>query len=265
MQWDNQIELAHSRCKVTPMSTQERPLLEARAPSKSHGKQCNNNARDKCADEDEGHLRVQMDAADLLSLLRHRYHRLCLLRDDKARGSLTDHLFDTLDIVAHDPALQSCIKVIEGRHSPVTFGFAQHLVGATPELEPACCTPICAPTIAHNPVFYARGRLSPSSDLHHVVDLGFIVDLVRDVNALMLQCILLVVKHEIVISGERTRNRPASIDLLHHGGLAGDIAVAADTVPDPLLHREASIFSGEAIATNILWRATHVFRLVGHA
>mmetsp|Transcript_76933 Transcript_76933/g.243104 ORF Transcript_76933/g.243104 Transcript_76933/m.243104 type:complete len:330 (+) Transcript_76933:461-1450(+) len=166
---------------------------------------------------------------------------------------------------AQDAALQHPVEVVEGRHGPVALRLAEHLVHAAAELQPPRRPPVRPPAVPDHPVLEARGRLAPAGHLHHVVDLVLGEDLVRDVHPFVLLHILAVVEHELIVRGERACDGPASVDLLHHRDLSGQVAIRADPVPGPILHREAALLPGVAIAAHGVRRAAHIPRLIRHA
>mmetsp|Transcript_76934 Transcript_76934/g.243107 ORF Transcript_76934/g.243107 Transcript_76934/m.243107 type:complete len:330 (+) Transcript_76934:461-1450(+) len=166
---------------------------------------------------------------------------------------------------AQDAALQHPVEVVEGRHGPVALRLAEHLVHAAAELQPPRRPPVRPPAVPDHPVLEARGRLAPAGHLHHVVDLVLGEDLVRDVDPLVPLHVPAVVEHELLVRGEGAGDGPPRVDLPHHRGLAGEVAVGAHPVARPVLHGEAALGAGVAVPADRVRGAAHVLRLVWHA
>ncbi|KAJ8554673.1 hypothetical protein ON010_g9810 [Phytophthora cinnamomi] len=111
-----------------------------------------------------------------------------------------------------------------------TVGLDAEVVLATHDLEEAVHAPVCAPRVADMPVLDAV-FLSPPDDLHVVVD-------VHEAR-LVLQDAGLVLVRERITAGDAASNGSTSLNLLHHGQLPGQVAVALGSITHHLGHREA--------------------------
>mmetsp|Transcript_95534 Transcript_95534/g.270242 ORF Transcript_95534/g.270242 Transcript_95534/m.270242 type:complete len:244 (+) Transcript_95534:662-1393(+) len=80
----------------------------------------------------------------------------------------------------------------------------------------------------------------------------------------MLHRDLTVIEHEGAVCGKGARNRPPSVNLLHHGHLARNVPITAHTIADVIWHRKAMV-PRDAIPADRVCLAAHVLALVWHA